>query len=120
MSIDKDRTLSSSFKSPKTYSMNLKKQLKTYFDHFDLSAAQVARKAGVPKQSLSGWMAGNTPRDLNQLRKVAEVLGTTVDDLLFGSGVHHEDKRPNPILENLIGEEWIGGVFEIRIRRIRK
>ena len=104
---------------PKLISMNIKKQLKYYLDRNDLTASQLARKANVPKQSLSGWLAGSNPRDVKQVKRVADVLNTTLDNLLFGEGSEAQVQKPVD-LGALVGDEWFSGVFEMKIRRVKK
>jgi len=113
-----DITSNTQIKLPMVNLMNLKKQLRHYLDTHDLSAAQLARKASVPKQSLSGWLAGSNPRDVRQVKKVADALGITLDNLMFGSGSDEESKKHTE-LSSLLGDEWIGGVFEVKFRRVK-
>jgi transcriptional regulator with XRE-family HTH domain len=99
--------------------LNLKKQLRFFLDRREMSAAQLARKAGVPKQSLSGWLGGSKPRDVLQVKKCAEVLGTTLDHLMFGEGENREQEKHTE-LNALFGDEWISGLFEVRLRRVKR
>lgn len=100
--------------------LNLKSQLKTHLAHRGISAAQLARISGVPKQTISYWLGGGAPRKLEQLRKVAETLNTTIDELCFGdeTAVNKQPKSAEP-LDLLFGEEWVSGFFEIKLRRIK-
>ena len=104
--------------SPRIITMNLKRQLFLYLEARELSASQLARKAGVPKQTISGFLAGSIPRDPRQVKKIAEVLGTTIDNLLFGEGIEQKSQSISN-LGALVGDEWMGGVFEVRFRRVR-
>lgn len=104
---------------PKSISMNLKKQLKYYLERNDFTASQLARKANVPKQSLSGWLAGSNPRDVKQVKRVADVLNTTLDNLLFGEGPEQQAQK-GVDLAALVGDEWFSGIFEMKIRRVKK
>lgn len=99
--------------------MTLKKQLRFYLELNDLTAAQLARKANVPKQSLSGWLAGSNPRDVKQVKKVADALGVSLDNLMFGNG-EDENLQKHTELNSLLGDDWIGGLFEVRFRRVKK
>lgn len=99
--------------------MNLKKQLRLYLDSREMTATQLAKRSSVPKQSLSGWLAGSNPRDVRQVKRVADVLGTTLDNLMFGDGIDPEARRVLE-LDALVGEGWIGGLFEVRLRRVKK
>ena len=66
--------------------MNLKNQLKFYLEENGITASTLARLSGVPKQSISDWLAGSNPRDIRQVKKVADSLKTTIDHLVFGEG----------------------------------
>jgi transcriptional regulator with XRE-family HTH domain len=114
-----DDALTSLVLNPIKVAMNLKNQLRFYIDHRELSATQLSKKAGVPKQSLSGWLAGSNPRDVRQVKRVADALGITLDNLMFGSGEDPSRATANA-LETLLGDEWVGGLFEIRVRRVKK
>lgn len=100
-------------------SMNLKKQLKLYLELRDMTAAQLARKASVAKQSISGWLAGSNPRDVRQIKRVASVLGISVDHLMFGDGKDQQAEKTIE-LDALMGDGWISGIFEVKFRRVRK
>jgi len=102
--------------------LNLKNQLRAYLEALDITAAQLARKSGVNKSVLSDWLTGVKPRDIEHVQKVAAALGTTVDDLCFGDGISGETKHSSSDdpLEQLLGDGWIGGLFEIRLRRVKR
>ena len=97
--------------------MTLKTQLKLLLEQRNLSAAQLSRKAGVSPQVLSLWMKGADPKKMSQVKKVADVLGVSVDMLCFGTGVDNESQKVME-LDALLGEQWVSGVFEVRFRRI--
>lgn len=78
----------------------LKVKLREHLELRAWTAAELARKSGVPKQVLSLWLTGVEPRKLQHLKSVADVLGVSVDELCFGGG----------------DGGWIEGVFEGRIR----
>lgn len=97
--------------------MNLKNQLRFYLDLREMSATQLAKKSSVPKQSLAGWIAGSNPRDVRQVKRVADVLGVSLDNLLFGvgrdGGIAAESESCS-----YAKEDWVSGVFEVRIRKV--
>lgn len=99
--------------------MRLKQQLELYLNEAGLSAAQLAKKSGVSKQVISLWLSGRSPRKIDQVKKIANILNITVDHLCFGDGLHYE-RQNHKIIETLIGDEWITGTFEIKIRRIKR
>jgi transcriptional regulator with XRE-family HTH domain len=95
--------------------MNLMKKLKTYLEHFDLTAAQVSRKSGVSQQVISQWLRGAEPKKLTQVKNVAEVFGCSVDHLCFGEGIDRVGEAAQLIPQ----DEWLSGLFEVKIRRIK-
>lgn len=117
--VDKDKPSRVKVECPKVYSMNLKRQLRYYLEKRDLTAAQLARKAEVPKQSMSGWLSGNNPRDVRQVKRVADALGISLDNLLFGNGEDAATSKGTD-LGSLLGDEWLSGTFEMKIRRVKK
>ena len=120
MNGDKDNPQASPSSKPIALTaMNLKHQLKFFLDQRGFTASHLAKKANVPKQSISGWISGNNPRDVRQVKRVADVLGVSLDHLLFGHGDSHESRKVTE-LDALLGEGWISGLFEVRFRRIKK
>ena len=99
--------------------MRLKHQLTFYLARRGMTAAELARKAKVSKQLLSLWLGGSEPRKLNQVKLVADALGVTVDNLCFGDGIDRDAERVTD-LEALLGDGWVGGLFEVRLRRVKK
>lgn len=91
--------------------MNLKRNLKRILADKDLTAAQLSRKTGVPKSTISEWMGGGNPRDLNKVKIVANFLEVTLDDLCFGDSMD----RPTPIESHL--NEIRAGIYEVILRK---
>ena len=99
--------------------MTLKMQLAHYLELRNMTAAELSRKSGVSKQVISQWLSGAQPKKLTQLKSVAEALGTTVDHLCFGSGKDTDSARVTE-LDALMGDQWISGLFEVRLRRVKR
>lgn len=104
---------------PKPIMMNLKKQLRYILELKGITAAELARRSGVSKQVISLWLTGGHPKNIEQVKKVAEVLNTSVDHLVFGDGADVEGQKTLE-LDALLGSEWISGLFEVRFRRVKK
>ncbi len=98
--------------------MNFKNQLRHYLKARGLTASALARQAGVPKQSISDWLGGTAPRRVDHLKKVADALEVSLDHLCFGNG--DVDAPPTTDLGGLIGDHWVGGLFEVRLRRVKR
>lgn len=49
----------------------------------ELSTAELSRRSGVPRRTLDDWEHGRRkPRDVYQLKKVADALGCKIEDLI--------------------------------------
>lgn len=99
--------------------MVLKEQLRNALRASGISVSELSRRSGVPKQSLSDWLAGTSPKNIKQVKCVANCLGLSLDALCFGKGA---SPIPEPVLNvnALFGDDWVSGVFEVRIRKIKK
>ena len=98
--------------------MNIKAQLKLHLDERGMTPAELARKSGVSKQVLSSWLGGTKPKNIEQLKKVADSLNISIDHLAFGNG--NEKAPPGPDGFDSSESGWIAGLFEVRIRRIKR
>lgn len=97
----------------------LKEQLVHYMELRGLGISQLARKTGVPKQTIHDWLVGKKPREPLQVLQVARALGTSMEHLLFGSLENPEDRKVTEI-DALMGDGWLTGLFEVKLRRIRQ
>lgn len=102
-------------------SYTLKDQLALYLELRGMSVSELSRRTRVPKQTLHDWLTGNGagPRDLRQVRAVAKTLGVSIEHLVFGSKDNPEDRKVTE-LDALLGNGWISGTFEVRMRRVRR
>ncbi|HLE00240.1 MAG TPA: PAS domain-containing protein [Bdellovibrionota bacterium] len=64
--------------------LQLKNQLKSLLNVRALTATQLARRSGVPKQTISNWLSGVPPRGISQLKQIAMSLNISLDELCFG------------------------------------
>jgi len=69
---------------PKEPILKLSENLKREIHARKLKMTELARVAKVPKQSVSDWLIGTAPRDPIKVKKVAQALGMSLDQLLFG------------------------------------
>ena len=108
--------------------MNVRKNLQTYLKANGLSAASLARRAMVPRATLSSWLAGTTPSNIQHLKAVADATGHTLDELIFGDlsgdrGRHddrdqHEGMVPGLLIPGKDGTYV--GLFEVRLRPVKR
>ena len=64
---------------------DLAKRLRELSDERGLSFKHLSIKSGVPLKTIYGWSAGNRPRNLQDLQRVAECLGVSITELSFSS-----------------------------------
>jgi transcriptional regulator with XRE-family HTH domain len=93
--------------------MQLGKILKRLMADNDVNAAQVSRATGISSRTIHNWLSGQPPRDVRQLKKVADYFKVTLDQLVFGN----ESQRS--ALEEF-KDEINAGIFEVILRRIKK
>jgi transcriptional regulator with XRE-family HTH domain len=90
--------------------MNLK-NLVNALEEQNISLAELSRRTGVPKSTLSSWLRGSSP-NLEQLNKVAEYLSLSIDFLAF-------DKKEKISSELLLYKALVtDGTIEIVIKKI--
>lgn len=94
--------------------MNFKKQLERYLKESGMSATELGRRSGISRKTIQNWLSGQQPRDFNQLRKICDVIGCSLDTLIYGDGFTKS-------ADQKIFDEgtWISGIFEVRVRRIK-
>lgn len=88
--------------------------LKKLLQEHDLTAAQLARACKIPPQTINNWLAGQEPRSLIQIRKVADYFEISVDYLVYG-----QEKIKKELISEY-NDEINTGVFEVVLRRIRR
>ena len=60
--------------------MNNIKQLR---QNLDMSRAELSKQSGVPDRTVDDWENGRRkPRDVYQLKKIADALGCYIEDLI--------------------------------------
>ena len=96
--------------------MKIKRILKELLTGCDITASQLSRATKVPVQTIHNWLSGSDPRNLNQVKKIAEYFKVSIDYLCFGHD--GESFKKSEIKE--YQEEINAGIFEVVLRRIKK
>lgn len=102
--------------------MNTKKNIHEYLTKTGLTAAALARKAGIPKATLSSWLVGTKPSNIDHLKAVAEVMNISLDKLIFGfysENTITQSILPISLLAHDEEDEYVG-MFEVRLKRVSK
>lgn len=93
--------------------MELKTILKKLIKDKGVTITALAKKTKVPLQTIHGWLQGSEPKNLRQVKKVADFFEVDLDYLCFGI----EPKKTN-ITD--YADEINAGIFEVVLRRIKK
>lgn len=93
--------------------MEFDKTLKRLIRERGTTTGELAKKINVPSKTISDWLTGRTPRDLDAVKRCAEALGVSVHYILYG-----EDDRKSLIGEILEKTEIHTGMYEVSIRRV--
>lgn len=97
--------------------MRLAENLKILLEKKGWRAAELARRADVPKSSVNDWLSGASPRNMGHLKSIADELGVLLDDLLFGDALAEARTSRTVNLDDL-GSSWVSGIFEVRLRKV--
>lgn len=96
--------------------MELAHVLKRLMQERDLSISQLSRQAKIPVQTLHNWLNNQKPKDINQVKKVADFFSVSIDFLCFG--VEPRTITATPPLKDFENEIY-AGVFEVVLRKVR-
>lgn len=75
--------------------MEMSERIKTFRKERGYSQEQIARKLHITQSAVSQWEQGITAPNANQIGALADLLGTTADDLL-GRAKPEPPKPPKP------------------------
>lgn len=93
--------------------MELKKNLKKLMSENDMRVPQLSRATKVPSTTIYNWLAGQKPKDIDQVKIISEYFQTSLDSLCYG--VKNIDSN---LLESK-QEEINAGIFEVVLRKVK-
>lgn len=97
--------------------LQLKYILKTKLKDHGITVPTLASKTGISRKTLSNWIDGQKPQNLEQVKIVAEYFNLSVDELCFGPSFKSTTETSE--LEKY-RDEINAGTFEVVLRRVRK
>lgn len=78
-----------------------------------LTIKEISKGSGVPPTTIAEWANERTPKNPQQVRKVAQFLGVSIHYLLFG-----EEDSQEPI-QKILKEDFFTGTFEITVKKVK-
>ena len=95
--------------------MELKSILRKLIKEKGITVVSLSRGSKVPVQTLHGWLNGSDPKNIRQLKAVADYLSVDLDYLCFGIKPKSEAQK----IERF-EDEINAGIFEVVLRRVKK
>lgn len=74
-----------------------------------LSISKLARIVGLNKSTLHNYCNGVVPSNIHSLKKIADLFGMTIDELIYGKNSAIQDQH---VIEGL------PGLYNIKIKRL--
>lgn len=94
--------------------MKLDKMLTKICKERKISISKLARLTGLPQPTLHGWTSGRSVGNIDDLKKVCDVLQVSLHRLLYGEGDPHE------IGQEEILKELFSGDLRVTVHKIEK
>lgn len=93
--------------------MEISKQLEKLLNDSGINVSQLARDVGISSKTLHNWTTGQKPRDIDQVKLVADYFGVSMDELCFGL-------KASPSVVNFENhkDEINAGIYEVVLRKI--
>ncbi len=98
-----------------TMKLQLKYILQELLDRHGLSITKLAKETGVPKQTISNWLSGMNPKNMSQIKQVANYFKVSIDYLVFAD---QKTALPRQSPMENYAQEINAGIFEVVLRRI--
>lgn len=99
----------------------LPKILRARLKQAGIGVPTLAKRSKIPRQTISNWLAGQKPKNIEHVKAVADYFSMTVDELCFGveaglPGARARARSATKLEEHL--DDIRAGVFEVVLRRV--
>lgn len=84
----------------------MEKNLKKILTKHKITLKSLSVEVGIPASTIHGWMNGVPPKNIHEVKKIADFLGVTIDVLCFGT-VDEVKRRREKSVGDLGGVELI-------------
>lgn len=99
--------------------IKIDKVLKHLMKNKNFTFKKLSKETGVPESTLKTWSSGIEPKSLIPARKVARVLGISVEYLIFGNE-ENESLSLNDVLTKELFSGWCKITIEVPSERNKK
>jgi transcriptional regulator with XRE-family HTH domain len=73
-------------------SMKLTTNLQVLMKDKRISLIELSKEVDIPSSTIHGWLNGANPRNIAELKRVANYFHISIDELCFGEKVVHSDQ----------------------------
>ncbi len=94
--------------------IHLARNLKRLLQENQMTASALAREAGIPTTTLSNWIAGQSPKNIQQVYQVSKYFGLTIEQLIFDANTK-QPKADNPLQH--LNSDIHAGIYEVILRK---
>jgi transcriptional regulator with XRE-family HTH domain len=92
--------------------MALHNNLRKIISDRGLTVRELAEAVGIKRSTLSDWLAGASPRDLNEVYRLSKHLGISLEALLFN--------EPMESVQPTFVDLYFDGPVRIRIEKLNE
>ena len=64
--------------------MHLDKQLKALLKEYGINTLKLSKLSGAPNSTFSDWLGGSSPKNISQVKIIADYFSVSIDFLCFG------------------------------------
>jgi transcriptional regulator with XRE-family HTH domain len=90
--------------------MKFANNLKEFISKNNLSLKDLAEQLGVPSSTVHGWINGVPPKSITTLKKIAQLMDCSIDELCFGE--QFNDLTLDPKINFTIGNSTFKVIFK--------
>lgn len=94
--------------------MKFPAQLRHLLKQHDMTVSQLGRAVKISPKTIYSWLSGQSPRDISQVKTLANYFSISLDELVFG-----EAPKTKTTFEDY-REEINAGTFEVILRRAKQ
>lgn len=98
--------------------MSLDKNLNFLLKSKKIKLSALSLKTKVPKQTLHNWLYGADPKNIVQVRSVADFFTVTIEELCFEDLEKGQKNKPEDHFTKY-HEEINAGVYEVILRKVK-
>lgn len=94
--------------------MDLQNILKQLLQDSGITITHLAKNSGIPLQTIHGWLSGSSPKNIDQVKVIADHFNVTLDYLCFGIQSNLKSNLSD------YSDEIHAGVYEVVLRPLKK